>query len=218
MALSSLARKMLRIAFCKLGPAKEVADAIDAATSGETNLTAAAVVGVAGSGTNQAGAAFTVDGGPGTGTGLGGNVGLRTAYAGTTGTTANTLATRISAVAKRYALTNAGANLLTFPLAALGQAAFSLHYTIRCTDGTDLQTLSGHVNIAAVNKAGAATTHFTDASSLAASAGTLTLAWSATLAANVGTLTLTPTTSLTPTTFDINFVIVNSSGVALTLL
>ncbi len=66
--------------------------------SGETDTNPQAVVyhATGGSGTNIAGASLTIAGGIGTGTGVGGSVRIQTAPVGSSGSTANTLVTRVT--------------------------------------------------------------------------------------------------------------------------
>jgi hypothetical protein len=192
----------------------------------DVNPTASTYHGTGGSGTDKIGADFVIAGGASTGTGAGGNVGVKTSPSGATSASANPLITRFAAKAKGVALTSAAAaDVVDVALPTLTMTGGTIDYTIICTDGTDMQSLSGQVVYSAVNKAGSYTTSIktpggaTPDDSTAAksvSAGTLTLAWSVVSGTNKVTIKATPTTSLTPTKFLLYYTVTNNSEQVLT--
>jgi len=83
-----------------------------------------------------------------------------------------------------------------------------IHYTVRASDGTDFQALTGMVTYSGVNKAATITGTITEVAGNQAktvSTGTLTLAWTIVAGANKLTIKLQPTGSLTETTYDVTF-------------
>lgn len=228
MALSQRLRKLLSIALARPALGQELADALDADTAGVAAMTggtaiaavAASVAPAAATGTNTAGTAAVMSGGVSTGTGKGGDIIRKTAFAGSTGTTANALVERERIISARKTIADTGTSLLDIALAAGAMAALTIEYGIRCSDGTDMQAIAGTVNVAAVNKAGSYTFTATDSDACLAASGasTLTLAWAKVDGTNKITLKLTPTSSLTPTTYDITLKITNHTGTVITPL
>ncbi len=85
-----------------------------------------------------------------------------------------------------------------------------IFYDVFATDGTDYQSLTGMVTYAWVDKAGTGTFTITEVSgnqAKAVSTGTLTLAWTFVTGTNIGVVKLQPTTSLTATTFTVNYTV-----------
>lgn len=96
----------------------------------------------------------------------------------------------------------------------------TLHYNVLVGDGTDLQSLTGIVTYASVNKSGTQTLTITEVTAnqaKAVSSGTITLAWTYVTGTNKGTIKLQPTGSLTETTYNIVFTLFPLRG-AVTVL
>jgi hypothetical protein len=92
-----------------------------------------------------------------------------------------------------------------------------IFYTVRATDGTDYQALTGMVTYSAVSKAGTLTA--TNAMEVAGnqnksvSSGTLTLAWTSVTGTAKITIKLQPAGSLTETTpYDVTYTVVPLIG------
>lgn len=131
---------------------------------------------------------------------------LQTAVDGTYGFKAVTSGTPVS--------------LFTVPCAASGMIGGEIHYEVDVTDGTDFQVATGMVSYSVVNKAGAFTatiTHVTGSPVKALSTGTLAPAFTITTGSSTATIKVDPTTSLTPTTQRITFVVIPYAG-AVTLV
>lgn len=173
---------------------------------------------------NAAGASITMQPGASTGTGAGGDFKVTTT--GSTlgsGSTVNTAtADRFIIKAKGIALTDAtAADVLDVTLPTLTMAGGKVMFTIIASDGTDMQSLTGTVAYAAVNKGGTYSTQIAEVDGLAcacSAATTLTAAWSVLDGTNKVTIRVTPDTSLTATTFRLYYTIVNNSEQAATAL
>lgn len=195
-----------------------------------TSAAAYTINGCGGSGTDNAGAAVKMAGGKSTGTAAGGNTGFQTAFSAATGSTANTLVDRHVIVAQGKALTDASAvSLFEVALPTLQMCGGKIVATIRCTDGTDMQSFTQEIQFAAVNKGGSYTTAITvDPTDLisavgtkAVSAGTLTSAWTILTGTNKITIQLNADTSLTPSGtngFVVYYEVFNHSQQAITVL
>jgi hypothetical protein len=99
----------------------------------------------------------------------------------------------------------------------------TVHYSIKCFDGTDLQNHSGTISFAGVNKAGTVTSDIDEvylaaSETQVATAGTLSNAWTITNGAGKITINLNANTSLTPTSFIINYTIMLNGDETITLL
>lgn len=171
--------------------------------------------GVGGSGSNIAGGDITLAGGQGTGTGVGGDVHQKTAPAGTTGSSANSLVERQLVRAKPTTLTNSSAtSLFDIALPTLKMAGGVVHFSIQATDGTDVQSYTGDVAFSAVNKAGTYTTSASilgTAATAASGVTTLTASFGFSNGTNKTTLQCTPVSSLTPTSLTITYTVDNES-------
>ena len=169
-------------------------------------------------GTNIAGANLTLAGGRGTGSGAGGNVILQTAPALASGTTAQTLADRDLIIAKPKALTEGAATSFVRVAVASGSTtAFVLHYEVRASDATDVQSRSGVLPVSVVNKAGTETcvmgTVGAATEVVAVSAGTLTNTFTCdTTPTNAVDIQADATSSLTQTTLEISSRVLRVSG------
>lgn len=99
----------------------------------------------------------------------------------------------------------------------------TVSYSIKCFDGTDLQNHSGLISFAGVNKAGTVTSDI-DEVYLAASetaeltAGTLSDSWTITDGAGKITINLNANTSLTPTSFVVDYVLTLNGNEVVTKL
>lgn len=155
-----------------------------------------------GTDTDTAGSGINIAGGPGTGTAGGGSVRIQTAPAGSTGTTANTLADRRVFAAKQVTLTESTATLVLNVGVASGTVAGGVFsYTIRADDATDFQVIRGDVPWSAVNKGGTITaTLGTPIEVTTASTGTLTNTTTAVVNGNTIDFKLNAVSSLTQTT------------------
>jgi len=156
-----------------------------------------------GTDTNVAGAAATIQGSLGTGTGGGGDIAIRTAPRGSTGTAQNTPSDRLVLAAKQVTLTESSATpILDVAVASGTVAGGTVWYTIRADDATDFQSFRGQVQWAAVNKGGVLTASIAavGADAVATSSGTLTSTATITTGTNSITINLNAVSSLTQTT------------------
>lgn len=170
-------------------------------------------------GTDIAGANFTVAGGRGTGAGAGGNVLIQAAPALGTGTTAQTLADRDLTVGKAKTLTDAGGaeSVVQIAVAAGEATGGKLEYTIFASDGTDHQSRSGFIIFTAVNKAGTETCTLgtaTDVHAESTAVADMTVAFAcSTAAANAITITADTTVSgLVETTLNMTYRVFKNGG------
>lgn len=118
-------------------------------------------------------------------------------------------------------LTDALTNLFEIALPAAGMTGGEITATIRASDGTDHQVLTQRIVFAAVNKAGTYTTTLNvDVGNelTVATSGTLTATWAVTNGANKITIGVTPAGSLTESTYNIYFQVVNNSPHVVTYL
>lgn len=171
-------------------------------------------------GTDIAGANFTLAGGRGTGSGAGGNRIDQTSRELATGTTAQTLQDRTLIVAKAKALTESAATSVVLINVASGAfGGGEMEYTVQASDATDHQARSGRIQWSVVNKAGTETctvsgaSEAADSSTVAASAGTLTYAITTdTSAANGCYISFNAVSSLTQTVLNIAYRITANGG------
>lgn len=181
-----------------------------------TTLTRAAATG-----TNAAGSTLTVAGGVSTGTGDGGDLLLQTSPLGATGSTANSLITRIGIPGNRIALVSTVAStLFSVTLPASTGMGGSFDYAIYATDGTDFQIRTASGTWSVVNKATVITQSAiigTGATSVAASAGTLTATVALTTVSPTSNFQITATTSLTATALYCDFIVFCNGAQAVTL-
>lgn len=186
-------------------------------STGYGTLSAPTIVPTAITGTNQAGTAQTESGGLGTGTGVPGLWKVQTGIVGTTGSTAHVAADRIYVGTKTLSLTdNTIATFATISVASGAMCGGVVFFTVRASDATDHQGMSGQFSFAAVNKAGTMTVG-NSALSVATGAysggsnNTVSIATSA--GTNAINLRVTSDTTLAPTTLDITYtIILNSPG------
>lgn len=156
-----------------------------------------------GTDTNTAGADATIQGSLGTGTGGGGNILVRTAPRGSTGSAQNTPSDRLVLAAKQVTLTESSATpILDVAVPSGSVAGGEVLYTIRADDATDFQALTGRVQWSAVNKGGTLTAaiNLVGTETTAVSAGTLTNTATITTGVNLITINLNAVSSLTQTT------------------
>jgi len=168
---------------------------------------------------------FIIAGAKGTGTGAGGNLQFSTSYSSSTSSTQNSLVDREIIVAQGKALTSASAiSLFEVALPTLKMTGGIIEYTIQCTNGTDLQSLTNIVTYTGINKAGTVTSNITANASNESkilSAGTLTSTLSIVNGTNKITIQLTATTSLTPSgtnSFVVYYRVKNNSEQSITIL
>jgi hypothetical protein len=97
----------------------------------------------------------------------------------------------------------------------------AVNLTVRAKDATDYQATTVMFTYAAINDSGTVTNQVTlNASNTATitSTGTLTVTASATNGAGIITLQVTATSSLTPTTLDATYQVINNSGQAIAVV
>jgi len=175
---------------------------------------------VVGGTSDTAGAAFTIQGSRGTGTGAGGSIIFKTAPAGSSGTSQNTAIDRQIIVAAGKSLTdNTATSLFEIALPTLSMAGGVIEATVICTDGTDMQSVTETITYSAVNKGGAYTKDVdVQTTSSALSAGTLSNTWAFLDGTNKVTMQLTSDTSLSPTKFLVYYKVHNNSEQATTIV
>lgn len=175
-----------------------------------------------GSGTDIAGAGYYTAGGKGTGSGAPGEWVAQTSAPGSTGTTLQTLASRMWIEGSQKTLTAAAATAvvrIAVPQGTVTGGVFE--YVVHADDGTEYQARSGRLNWQAVNKAGTETCvvgdgsaiETEDGSSLAASSSTLTYAVTCTSnAADTVDLEINAVSGLTETTLRVEQWILHKNG------
>lgn len=165
-----------------------------------------------GTDSNVAGGALTIYPGIGTGTGGSGNLRLQTAPAGASGSTANTLADRMTFIAKARALTESSPTTFVLINVAPGKAAGGVvDYCVHANDATDFQNRCGVVDFAVVNKAGTmtcSTPNVLGTEATALSAGTLSNTFTLASGANLCGIQANATSSLTQTTLEVRYSVV----------
>lgn len=99
--------------------------------------------------------------------------------------------------------------LFSISLATLKMAGGSIRFSANSTDGTDMQSKTGHIIFSVVNKGGAYTSSIvaTADSTIAASTGTYTQNWSIATGTNVAYICVHNLTSLTPTSLKIYYTV-----------
>lgn len=176
--------------------------------------------GLAVTGTDTAGNNVIVSGGPSTGSGAPGDVLIQTAPAGSTGSTVNTLVNRVLVQGTRIPLvTTVAKTIFSITLPASAGTGGKVFYSIYASDGTDFQVRTASCNFAVVNKATTITadTDIDAATSIAASTGTLTATAAMTTTSPTSNFQITATTSLTPTSFFIDYVLIMNGAQACSL-
>ena len=139
--------------------------------------------------------------------------------AASTGTTDNTLVDRIIVPSEFNLTSGVAGSLFEVALPTLTGSGGDIHFSIFATDGTDIQEYTAEVKYALVNKGGVYTNTITEHDPVKAlSTGTLTTSWAATAGTNKVTISVTATSSLTPTTFKIRYILKNLGGTAITQL
>ncbi|MEY2500577.1 MAG: hypothetical protein QOI07_911 [Verrucomicrobiota bacterium] len=140
------------------------------------------------------------------------------AFTQTTGK-AQTLTDRtITGASITVATNNTALSLFDIALPTLKGAAGTVTYRVFATDGTDVQTRSGIARYSAVNKAASYTSEtaiLNEAASV--SAGTLTATVAFATGTNLITFQITPNTSLTPTTYYVEYTVQNLSESTITV-
>lgn len=178
-----------------------------------------AINGTGGYGTDKVGGDLYLVGGRSTGSAVSGNVTIKAAIAGTTGSTMNPTVDRYIVNANRKALADALTNLFEISLPALKGCMGTIKFEIFASDGTDVQVRSGIIHYNAVNKGGAYTKNIVVVDEqVAASSGTLTASWNIVDGTDKITVAVTPSGSLTETTYYILYTIENNSEQAITIL
>ncbi len=183
-----------------------------------------------GTGTNSAGADIGIDGGYSTGNAKAGSVRIQTATPVASGSGFGSQVDRFVVRGGPISLTSGAAAVVDdVQLPTLAMTGGKIIWTIICTDGTDMQSVSGEVVFSAVNKGGTYTTDIETVSSVtpsdaitpvvgwakAVSSGTLTTAWTVVTGTNKIQVKVTSTTSLTATSFKLYATITNNSEQAL---
>jgi hypothetical protein len=185
---------------------------------------AAAVAGLikgqSGTGTNVVGGDLVLSGGPGTGTGRGGDVIHKTSLTGSTGTATNNISTRFQAVAKYVDLTGGAATAFQkFTLSSNNYAGIFINATTYASDAAfAFQSLSSTLKIDAVNVGGTNVVTITQVDNTLAqipAGGTLTCTYTAVdEGSNVFAIKADAASSLTETLLRVEWVIdsLNSSA------
>jgi hypothetical protein len=119
-------------------------------------------------------------------------------------------------------LTNTAVSLFTMALPANTRAGGAIFSSILVLNAAnEQQVLTEFIQFSVINKAGVYTTTIVaipEADSLAVTLGTLTAVWSILTGTNQVTIRVTPTTSLTPTSYQIIYTVINHSPQAITFL
>jgi len=174
-----------------------------------------------GSGTDKAGAQLTLAAGQSTGTGIGGDLLLKTSNSGTTGTTANSYQTRQYHSARSKALTESTATTFANLAVAAGKyVGAHIVCTVTANDTTNYQVKTSWLLVDAINKAGTVTATITASSNTTAtSSGTLTCTFSAVANGNGVDLKASAVSSLTQTKLTVKFSVLslNSDGADTTI-
>ena len=160
-----------------------------------------------GSGSNNAGANFSVQPGVATGTAASGDFYVLTGVPRATGSTAQSPTVRSSIRAKQTTLTESTAtSVVTIPVAASKVVGGRVIYTVSANDGTDFQATTGVCTFAAVDKAGTVTASTPQCmtESSAASSGTLTSTWTAVASTTNVILKCNAVSSLTQTVLEVH--------------
>ena len=133
---------------------------------------------------------------------------------------ANTLLKRIVVNATAKALTSATpVGIISVSVPTGTMAGGQIRCTVRATDTTDFQAVSGVIYWTATNKTGTAVGDASASTySTTVTAGTLTMTASASVVTTTVTIEVTATTSLTATTFDIQYQAENNSTQDITIL
>lgn len=167
--------------------------------------------------TSGDGGLLVLRGGEVQGTGVGGNVSIQTSAQEFT-----TPVDRYLVNAASKALTNTTAtDLFTATVASNTMIGGAVNLTVRATDATDYQATTVTFTYAAINVGGTVTNQVTlNASSTSSitSTGTLTVTATATNGAGSITVQVTATSSLTPTTLDATYQVINNSGQAIAIV
>lgn len=164
-----------------------------------------------GSGTDIAGAAASVHAGIGTGTGASGDFKVQSAYAGSTGSSANTLTDRQHIESAWTTLTETTATAFaTLTHSASTSIGAEFLVTVQANDATDFQSLTSRVRVSSVRKSTGNTVSaigVVGTNLVAESAGgsTLTCTFTTTDGASAVTVNADCTSSLTQSTLRLSF-------------
>jgi hypothetical protein len=163
---------------------------------------AAAFTGGIATGTNITSQNVVVASGSSTGNANSGDLSLRVAVNGSSGSSANTPVDRDRIAAGWTTLTESSATaVMEVAVASNTIAGGTLKYTIEANDGTDFQVIRGNVEFSAINKAGTLTcTLGTPTEVTTSPTGTLTNTATCTTGTNKITFNLNAVSSLTQTT------------------
>lgn len=179
---------------------------------------------VAGTADGTAGKDFTFICSKGTGTGVGGNHIIKTAFS-TKGsaTSQGTVVGRHYIVAKGKVLSDGTpVSLFEVALPTLAMCGGQIEATVVCTDGTEMQSLTQMITFSSVNKGGTYTDSITATTGDKCVTGGSTLAntWSILDGTNKITVQLSSDTSLTPSAnaFLVYYVLKNNSEQTVTIL
>lgn len=172
--------------------------------------------------TDKDGGRMMIAPGISTGTGMGSVRLQRNQRAASTATSDNAQTDALIVSPRTHITDGVATSLFEIALPTLASTGGVILFSIRATDGTDMQVHTGTVTFAAVNKGGVYTTQITDlpttADADADSAGTLADTWTILNGTNKVTIQLNANTSLTPTELSVQYVIQNHSPQATTIL
>lgn len=187
--------------------------------AGSAGAAATTLHGMKGSGTDHPGGNATFAGGPGTGTGRGGDVTFSTARPASGSSSAqNSFTTNFFIAANPVALTESSATLVfNIALAASKVLGMTVTATVEANDGTDFQAVTETFAIAAVAKSTTVTTSLSSPSTPIAtltSSGTLSTTWTAVANSNSVDVKCNAVSSLTQTTLRVlgYQIVIHTSG------
>jgi hypothetical protein len=169
---------------------------------------------ISGGSSNQGGTSLTLNGGPSSGTGKGGDVLVRTTPLAASSSTRTTYADREITVAAANTLTELSATgVADITIASGSVTGGTIFYTIESNDGTDFQAIRGRVAFVAENKAGTVTSTAgtADETSLL-TAGTLTNTFSITNGTGKITLNFNALSSLVQTVLRVSWHVLVDGG------
>jgi hypothetical protein len=173
-------------------------------------------------GADKTGAMLTLQGGPSTGTGMGGGVCIQTPTTSTTSSTLNTEYTRYRAVGKVVTLTDASAtDVISFGVVAGQTVGGMLVYTIKVqdNDASDFQVESGTVIFCGLQDEANWHTNISEVSTQALESGALATTWAIdTATANTLKITCLADSDLTTPVITVRYQLFLNSPIVETIL
>jgi hypothetical protein len=151
---------------------------------------------------------FTFSAGKGQGTAIPTRIHFRAGAANqlSSGTTPHTNVERLILNGQKNLTDNTATTLVVFTLAAGTGSGGSMDYLVEASDGTDIQSESGHVVFSFVNKGGTYTTGISSHDTQnTPSSGTLAVTWDITTGSSLVNVRVNANSSLTPTLLRITY-------------